>query len=91
MKCAQETLKPSAAYNNFMLDVSMKINVNIEALKNNNKSTIQRTFSEHLVNILGTFRELSVNIQGTFSEFEKGTLYRILHASDRIFVVLAIK
>jgi len=70
-----------------MLDVSMKINVNIEALKNNNKSTIQRTFSEHLVNILGTFRELSVNI----SEFEQGTLYRILHASDGIFVVLAIQ
>ena len=69
----------------------MKINVHIEALNNNNKSTIQRTFSEHLVNIQGTFRELSVNIQGTFSEFEKGTLYRILQASDGIFVVLAIK
>ena len=73
-----------------MLDVCIEINVNIEALKNNNKSTIQRTFSEHLVNIQGTFRELSVNIQGTFSEFEQGTLYRILHASDGILAVLVV-
>ena len=62
-----------------MLDVCIEINVNIEALKNKNKSTIQRTFSEHLV-----------NIQGTFSEFEQGTLYRILHASDGILIVLVV-
>ena len=36
-------------------------------------------------------RELSVNIQGTFNELEQGSLYRILHASDGIFVVLAIQ
>ena len=53
---------------------------------------VHTSFVMHLITKHRAFlRELSVNVQGTFNELEQGTLYRILHARDRLNVLLAIQ
>ena len=48
---------------------------------------VHTSFVMHLIT---KHRAFLVNIQGTFNELEQGTLYRILHASDGILVVLVV-